>query len=314
MARSAPPDPDDQMRDRLQTFTPQKMELMPNLIKRVRTVFQSHQMRCSVQDARDIAGALNALGEHKTLWHRKVDVGEIFTPPRFTSWCSQFGLKPGLCVDLCTKRPDGYHWDLSRAEDQVWLEQIISSQRPFLLTGSPPCAQFSRINQLNRGRVSKEVWEWRQAQGRRLLHVAIKSYWQQLHAGRYFLHEHPAFASSWNDPKMQQLVAQPGVFLVQGPMCRWGMRVKSKKDPFEGYARKETKWLTNSPFLAKILQGTCSASRDPTDPKYDWHRHLQLIGGTLCRQAQVYPAKLVKAALRGILKQMEHDGCHNKVY
>ena len=128
----------------------------------------------------------------------------------------------------------------------MWLEQIQESQRPFLLTGSPPCAQFSRINQLNRGRVTKEVWEWRQAQGRRLLHVAIKAYWRQVHAGRYFLHEQPAFASSWDDPKMQQLASQLGVFLVQGPMCRCGMKVKSAKPPFSGSVRKESKFLANS--------------------------------------------------------------------
>ena len=268
-------------------------------------------MDCTDKDAKDIAGALNALGEHKTGALKKVDVGEIFTPPRFTSWCSQFRLKPGMCVDLCTRRPDGHHWDLSRTEDALWLEEIQEWEKPFSLTGSPPCSQFSRINQLNRGRVSKEVWEWRQAQARRLLHVAIKAYWRQVHSGRYFLHEHPAFASSWDDPKMQQLIAQEGVYLVQGPMCRWGMKVKSAKEPVPGYVRKETRWLTNSPYLAKILEGTCSARRDPTDPQYDWHRHLQLIGGTMCRQAQVYPAALVKAVLPGILKQMEHDGVTN---
>ena len=40
-AREALPDPADQMRDRLRTFTPLKMVYMPNLVNRVRRVFQS---------------------------------------------------------------------------------------------------------------------------------------------------------------------------------------------------------------------------------------------------------------------------------
>ena len=76
--------------------------------------------------------------------------------------------------------------------------------------------------------------------------------------------------------------------------------------------RKETKWLTNSPVLASILEGVCP-NQDPTKTEQDWHRHITLIGGTLCRQAQVYPVKLVKAVLRGIRQQLQQDGVYNEV-
>ena len=100
---------------------------------------------------------------------------------------------------------------------------------------------------------------------------------------------------SWKDPKVQRLAAEPGVFLVQGPMCRWGMTVHNQHGE-KGFARKETKWLTNSLVLAEILSGVCP-NQDTNNPSEDWHRHIRLISGTLRRQAQVYPVRLVKAVL-----------------
>ena len=122
----------------------------------------------------------------------------------------------------------------------------------FLFIGSPPCSSFSRINFLNKYRLSPEEWNWRQAQGRRLVHVAIDAYRRQIDAGRYSLHEHPAYATSWEDSKLQRLVNTPGFYLVQGPMCRWGIKVYTHHG-VPGYARKETKRLTNSPLLAELL-------------------------------------------------------------
>ena len=42
----------------------------------------------------------------------RVDITEIFSPPRFTAEATRYGLSPGIAIDLSTFRPDGQHWDL----------------------------------------------------------------------------------------------------------------------------------------------------------------------------------------------------------
>eukprot|EP00975_Prorocentrum_lima_P016426 3482080-Prorocentrum_lima.AAC.1 len=49
------------------------------------------------------------------------------------------GLRPGVCVDLTTKRPDGKYWDFRRDEDKQMLEYLQRKERPKSLIGSPPC-------------------------------------------------------------------------------------------------------------------------------------------------------------------------------
>ena len=79
-----------------------------------------------------------------------------------------------------------------------------------------------------------------------LLVFATQCYWEQIERGMFFLHEHPATASSWQMDCVSQLVAHPGVYVVTGDMCRWGMRVRDeipedqnqpylgKKEPLNG--------------------------------------------------------------------------------
>ena len=47
---------------------------------------------------------------------------------------------------------------------------------------------------------------------------------------------------------MQRLASRPDVCVVDGPMCRWGM--KSHDISREGYVRKMIRWVSNSKVLA----------------------------------------------------------------
>eukprot|EP00969_Alexandrium_andersonii_P170598 7541873-Alexandrium_andersonii.AAC.1 len=51
------------------------------------------------------------------------------------------------------------------------------------------------------------------------LEFMTKLYWAQLERGAHFLHEHPASASSWQEPCMAELVSQPEVESGIGHMC-----------------------------------------------------------------------------------------------
>ena len=54
-----------------------------------------------------------------------VDVAEIFSPRRFVELAGQFGLKPGVALDLCEKRPwNDEYWDLDKPPDVAEFERV----------------------------------------------------------------------------------------------------------------------------------------------------------------------------------------------
>ena len=106
---------------------------------------------------------------------------------------------------------------------------------------------------------------------------------------------------------MTALQNLPGVFTVVGPMCHWDMQITDKTG-HTGTPRKRTKWVTNSPVLAKTLDVRCSNELG-TEPI---HVHLHLING-LAKQAAKYPPKLVRAVLKALKAQMTQDGEINHI-
>ena len=118
---------------------------------------------------------------------------------------------------------------------------------------------------------------------------AGKMYKKQYDAGRYFLHEHPEPSSAWDTAELKALGELPGVFRVRSTMCSWKMVLKGQEH--EGYVRKPTVWLTTS-----LNQETTPCM----------HRDVRLIG-SVAKQAQVYPDRLVRAVLQGLREQLLAD-------
>ena len=226
-----------------------------------------------------------------------MDIAEIFSPPRFTTMAENYGLKPGFAVDLETG------WDLTKKTDVFTLKHKVQLDDPMLLTGSPCCDQFSALQNLR-----KEVTEERlarRAEGRKKLKTACEFYKEQVRRKRYFLHEHPWGASSWNEKCVKEVQALPGVQVVKGAMCHWHMT--SEDSTGRGLVKKPTGWMTNSSELAEILSASCSNKDGSGKP---WHRHVMLVNGR-ARHAKVYPPEIVKAVLKGLRKQLEVDGVFN---
>ena len=223
-----------------------------------------------------------------------VDVAEIFSPPRFTAGAPHLGLNPGFAVDLQTG------WDLDSEKDLKALDKLIEEQDPFLLTGSPRCDPFSVLRFLNKKRLSDPKHLQARERGVRHLRLCIKKYKERHKKGKYFLHEHPAQADSWDDEEMVELQRLPGVYTVVGPMCAWGMALSTHRQG-HGLVYKPTKFVTNSREIAQILDRHCLNRRGGPV-----HRHISLIGGLahLCAQ---YPQELVNAVLEGIKRQMMRD-------
>ena len=229
-----------------------------------------------------------------------VDVAEIFSPPRFTRGASHLGLNAGFAVDLETG------WDLDIPEHMKQLKELIEVQDRFMLTGSPRCDPFSVLQNLNKYYLDNAKNREALERGERHLCLSIDLYEERWKKGKYFLHEHPVGAKSWDHPRMVKLQKRAGVFTVVGPMCAWGMGLEVPKQG-RGLVYKATKFVTNSKEVAKLLDRHCTnRTGGPL------HRHISLIGG-LAHLCAKYPDELVYTVLQGIKNQMLVDGCLNSI-
>ena len=84
----------------------------------------------------------------------------------------------------------------------------------------------------------------------------------------------------------------PDVIEVNSNMCQFGM--KTKYEGKVGLVSKATKYLTNSPEVAKRLDKRCSQECKESQ------LHLP-IWGARAKEAQCYPMELCKAVTAGIL-------------
>ena len=73
--------------------------------------------------------------------------------------------------------------------------------------------------------------------------------------GIYFVHKHPADATSWSYADIVEIACHPEVGLVTVDICCHGVRIDT--GPLQGPARKRTKVLSNSYELLKRNEVPC---------------------------------------------------------
>ena len=117
----------------------------------------------------------------------------------------------------------------------------------------------------------------------------------QMEGGRYFLHEHPATARSWETEVVQDIVHRRSVRVVKGDMCTFEMTQTDSEGI--GHIKKTTNFMTNAECIANRLDQRCKGD----------HRHIQLISGR-AKHAEIYPDQLHQAILTGLIEQMKADG------
>ena len=236
-----------------------------------------------------VSGATAAEGQAK--------VSELFSVPRVTKLLRpSMSLGKGLTFDLHGDA-DGRSWNFLLAADRREALARIREQRPYLVIGSPPCTAFSRLNDgWNYRRMDPAVVLRRKVEGRVLLEFAAQVYRVQLAAGRHFLHEHPASASSWAEPCMQKLRSAHGVHEVVGDQCRFGLLSPGEQGK-PGPAKKPTRFLSSAGCVLRALGQRCLGD----------HAHVRLLHGRAAAAA-VYPRGLCRAILRGIQDQRRREG------
>ena len=111
----------------------------------------------------------------------------------------KIGPKAGWSLDLTTCDSDGKAWDFNNLEMRNRAVRKVLKDEPLLLVGSPMCTAFSAMNRINHAREPEEVVRQRFEYARRHLEFATELYKLHIQGGRYFLHEHPEGASSWQE-------------------------------------------------------------------------------------------------------------------
>ena len=192
-------------------------------------------------------------------------------------------------MDLTTCDEHGVPWDFSKADRRKAAMDYIKRARPIVVIGSPMCRMFSQIMRIDVKRQGRERYqrEFRAAVDHVLFMLEV--YDLQAKSGRYFVHEHPQQASSWNLPQVQQFILQNQVYLTTNHLCMFGL-TSTDRWGRSGPSKKPTTWMTNSPEIAKELGGKCDGS----------HVHVQLDGGDRTVKSQVYPHRFCDAILKGL--------------
>ena len=100
----------------------------------------------------------------------RCDIAEFYSPPRVAAMAVEYGLKPGFSMDLDTG------WDFRRAQDRKKaLEELLCTE-PHVLIGSPPCTDFSVIQNINRERMGEVEWQRRNIEAMDHLEFACDMY------------------------------------------------------------------------------------------------------------------------------------------
>ena len=181
---------------------------------------------------------LEAITEHSIV--------ELYSPPRSTKIAERYGISSNGSFDITIMDPDdNMPWDLNKKEKRDKVRHIIKTCRPTLVIGSPMCTAFSSLQNMNKSKQHSE--ERKKAMKEAVMHMkfACEIYEMQIEDGRYFLHEHPLRATSWQLECIQRVRSMSSVMTVTADQCMFGLKTKGEAGKLE-FAKKPTRFMTNS--------------------------------------------------------------------
>ncbi|CAJ1434177.1 unnamed protein product [Effrenium voratum] len=219
----------------------------------------------------------------------KVDVMEVYSPPRLGKRASRLGLRPGASLDLVTG------WDFNRADHRQASLDLIRRLRPALVVLSPPCTVFSQLRALTNYKRNPRDVRREEAEGRAHVEHAVRIAWIQISGGRGFLFEHPLRAKSWTTTSLEELKEYPEVKAVTLDMCRFGLQTPDSSRTRMMPAKKPTLIITNIPEIASALNPRCQGHHE---------EHQLLVGDRRANNAAVYPQPFVDEILKALRKHI----------
>ena len=233
--------------------------------------------------------------------HRKAQLGnermvaEAYSMPRMAKHVKDFGLQEGWALDLNLTDGQGRPWDFSIKEMQDKAEDKVRTDQPGLLITCPPCGPFSAWQRMNYRVMKPEDIRRKLEDGIKHVAFALKLCKIQAEAGRKFVFEHPASATSWKLAIMEVLLHRSDVYRVEFDFCMMGMMSRDKEG--EAPAKKPTTVMTNSKAIAEVLGKAKCDGR---------HRHVVLEGGR-ASACQVYPEKFSRTLCRAYARELQQE-------
>ena len=263
-------------------------------------------------DIMEVMGCQGQAYRRETRRAMKRVITEIYSPPRVTHMASllpNYKLLPGFAFDIsCADPDDGKPWDFDQQEKRDKARRKIREQKPLWLVGSPMCTAWCSWQRLNRLRRDPEVCRRELVRARIHLDFVMELYREQVEGGRFFLHEHPASASSWMEQCVNEIRELEGVDVVTADQCQYGSEVQY------GFARgapvkKPTSFMSNAPALLAELRKRCQGHGGACSrPKGGRH---QICEGRVARDAAKYSKQLCRAILKGMHSEMRIRGIVN---
>ena len=194
-------------------------------------------------------------------------------------------IQPGWSLDLTTNDPKtGQPWDLADKGVQSRVKKLVRSTQPYCIIGSPPCAPFSRLQEISRAKRNPKTMAEELRKGKEHIRFGVEVYRMQIAQKRHFIHEHPATATSWQMEEIKELLMEPMVDAEVIHMCAYGMKPEDESGP--GLVKKPTRIMSSAPEVLKRIRARCS-----NEGGGEQHRHVPLLQGR-ARAAQVYPRGL----------------------
>ena len=225
---------------------------------------------------------------------KNFEVYDFYSRPRVTPVFTKRNGVKGKSFDILSCSDDGLKWDFTKAEMRAKARKHVLQNKPLWIIGSPPCDQWSIMQNLNKHKVSDHERTKRSISARLRLQFCTELYQMQIDGNRYYLHEYPLTASPWQEPCMKRLTKRPGNFTTKIHMCAYDMKILDAHGIT--YVYKPTQFITNSPLMAAQLE----RQRDRS------HTHARL-GGAHTAQAAIYPNKLINGLCRGMEEQSRVD-------
>ena len=117
-----------------------------------------------------------------------------------------------FALDLTVLDEDGEPWDFTNEDKRMNARRLVREQKPYMLIGPPARKDFAIWQYLNEAKV-KEPAAMRRARIASIMHLGFVASLcgYQANGWRYFLHEHPQYATSWSVESIARVLSRGDV-------------------------------------------------------------------------------------------------------
>ena len=145
----------------------------------------------------------------------------------------------------------------TKDEHKRMAKEYIDKYKPRLIVGSPMCAMFGALQNLTPWSEEKQH-RWRE--DRKHLQFVGELYKQQVKEGRWFLHIHPASATSWSLKEITDVMDMKGVDVTAADRASGEedqVHVEQPRDPVRVDAQMRR--TTSSSATIGVARRTCGS-------------------------------------------------------